>query len=812
MSAASPSSSIGAARARLQRDSARGVVVAGLVTFVAHLAHVLVRGTLRGLDYTRFEIGHACSVRDALSRGESTSVSTLLGNGLPFIAAPETQLHSPLRWLSFLFSPDVGATLHVVVYFALSASAAAALLRTFRVRPARAAVGGVAYAATGPILDLAFHGMYVVGAVALPLAWAGARAARARHTRSLGLVVVAVAVAAALLVGEPQAAGLALALVALEGAAALLRARDDAARARRARTVVVARQALAALGGALVGLFPWWSTFAELAITPRGAALAQDDVLRFDVGPAQLVGTVVAGLGATKIDAGPFAQQTPFGALFPTTPIGWIAEPHIGAPLLALVVVGCVLARARRRAAIALPVAAFGALLSLGATTPFFPLLLRAFPVFGIFRFPAKYLVVTALALVVIAAVACDALARHASRGLARDDARASRIIAACFALVVAATALVALAPAAVAPALVDDEVRRAVLLGLALAGLSSGALLVIAARAPRALLLVVALDLARVAPVALTLGPPVAPLPSLAPLVRAHVTHEIPVVCSTQAMRARMFHDEPDWRTGQARAQRLFLVGELQACDGLASAIPYSVLTARTQHLLARPLEAGSAAAARALGCDVVVTERALDDEHALLAFIEGVGPLDPPAHETDASRPATRARLALLDDARPLLAVALRPTLVDEASALSRVLSSTTAAEQAAVVDDPLARLDSPALPSGEGVARAELTSAGPDRATIALTGSGGAVVVWRRAFAAGWRAEQEGRALPVVRASATSLAVVVDDVARGPVSLAYVPPLRARAVAVSLAGVLLVGLALARRRAREPTVHAT
>lgn len=102
-----------------------------------------------------------------------------------------------------------------------------------------------------------------------------------------------------------------------------------------------------------------------------------------------------------------------------------------------------------------------------------------------------------------------------------------------------------------------------------------------------------------------------------------------------------------------------------------------------------------------------------------------------------------------------------------------------------------------------------RVAIAEEGTTRATITTEGSGGAVLVWNRVLAVGWRAEQAGRALPVVRASGVSLAIVVDDVTRGPVVLTYVPPRRAGAWAAVAGGVALLALAvaLARRRRAIP-----
>jgi len=80
----------------------------------------------------------------------------------------------------------------------------------------------------------------------------------------------------------------------------------------------------------------------------------------------------------------------------------------------------------------------------------------------------------------------------------------------------------------------------------------------------------------------------------------------------------------------------------------------------------------------------------------------------------------------------------------------------------------------------------------------ASFAIGGEGGAVVVLRKPWWPGWSAEQAGSRLAVLRAAGAQVAVVVEDVSRGPVSLRYQTPGVASGITAAVAGALLLGCA--------------
>jgi hypothetical protein len=121
-----------------------------------------------------------------------------------------------------------------------------------------------------------------------------------------------------------------------------------------------------------------------------------------------------------------------------------------------------------------------------------------------------------------------------------------------------------------------------------------------------------------------------------------------------------------------------------------------------------------------------------------------------------------------------------------------------SRTAAEVAAILDDPLGRLPRDArLPGGDTAVDPRLVSQSPDAATVTVSGSGAAVVGLRRAFQVGWAARQDDADLAVLRVGGQSLAAVVPEVSRGPILFTYRLPAFNAGLAIS--GLSLVALLL-------------
>jgi hypothetical protein len=787
-----------------QRARRRAVVASAIAVLAIFSLPFLFGHVLFGRDLTYWDIGLVCAAKRQLAESHSLLVSPFIGNGIPLLLSPESQLFSPIRWMTLLLPADWAASVGVVVHLSLAGAAMCILALSFRVRPVVASFAGVAFALIGPVLDLIVHGMYIVGAVALPLAWAGARISSRRPTVHLAPLVVTAAVAFALAGGEPQAAGIAVALVLFEAV--------SAARLHHRRLTHAVPLAGALVAGLLIGSFPWWGTFAELALTGRNGPLDLERALEWGLDSSTLVSMFVPGFTTT---AHPI-DLTLYAHLFGKSDT-WIQEAYLGAPLAALFLIGTICRRARGP----LVVASIGALSALGAKTPFLPLMMKLIPGVASFRYPAKYLVVTVIAVVVVAALGSDRIARNRKR--VRAGLRETVVILVvnlilAIVVVIAATRVGAIASSP------DDTIARDFLferlltiggLGCLMTGLAWNA-----STREFGVLGVVVIDLALAAMLIVDTGPSIVDARTIDDMIRPALGDAPMVICERRSLKDNAYSDGDALRFNQALFGRKWHVPELQTCDGASSASPYSVLGTRMHKMLQFGVDEGHVASARALGCQVLVTDAPTDEPDARAIYHGAIGPMTPPATLPEAAHQAGPPRILLVEDARPRVAIARNPTLIasEEDVLKALVVIGRTAGAQAAVLDDPLGRYRAPHVPDGAALTSVELEELDTTEAVVTLHGTGGGVVVWNRAFAVGWRAEQGEREIPIVRASGVALAVVVEDVTLGPVTLRYHMPRQALAVGALVVGILLSivvafgSVRRARVQNRSPTTKAT
>jgi len=776
------SSTITSLRRAHARARRQAVVASGLVVLAIHAIPLVLGNVFHGRDIALFDLGVVCAIKAQLAAGQSLLVSPYVGNGVPLLFTPETQLFSPVRWMTLWLPAEWAVSVGVVIYFALGASTMCALLLSFRVRPALASLFGIGAAFTGPVVDLMFHGMYLVGFVALPMAWLGARLASRRGLAPTGLIAVTGATALALLAGEPQTAAIAVVLVVVEAVSAT---RIDARRTRHLLPLFLAVSA-----GALVGLFPWWATLAELALTARSGTLDLDRALHWGIGFNERVATLIPGLTSTRHPSHHTLYNQLFGKLET-----WIQEPYLGAPLLALAALGVT----DRRCRTAVVVCVVGGLFSLGHSTFVLPTLMKLIPLIAAFRFPAKYLVVTTLALVIVAALGSERMLARAKRGRTRVPAAAIFIVTFGVAATIALVSVVSFD--ASDPTAPIDPAVRAFLWERAFQVAAVGTCMLFflgLRRLPRVGVAVVVLfDLVNAAFITIETGPPIADARSIADIVEPAVSARPVVVCMSRKASENAYALAEGRHWNEAVFARRWHVPELQACDAFSSAVPYSVMKTRMHALLSFLVGEGSTAAARALGCHVVVTDEATDDEGQRAIYQRAKGLVSPAAPLAPADRASSDLRILLVDDARVEIAVAENPHLEPvEVEVVNRLIDSPTSAAQIAIIDDPMGRLGQRTLPRGTAITSVRIEERDTDRAVIVVEGTGGAVVVWNRAFAVGWTATQGEREVPVVRASGVSVAVVIDDVSKGPVTLRYRMPRFALAVFSLIVG---IGLAL-------------
>jgi hypothetical protein len=436
--------------------------------------------------------------------------------------------------------------------------------------------------------------------------------------------------------------------------------------------------------------------------------------------------TAEAFAGALDLEMWPGAIGGEFLAGYGTL---WLSTPFLSASVLVL----CA-PRLIRGSAVAI----CGVLLlwlSLGAYGALLPLLTKLIPPLLSLRYPGKYLPFAAVGLSIGAAETLM-LSRRPS---IRHPVVSILIIAAVGVATVSMTHALA-------------TLLIAVLVGF---------------RRPAWAHSVIVLQALMMAVTAFPLGPPVLEMPSL-------VDEALPkqaVVCSNR-FHADALPVPGGERVRQSATARAYSQPGLNACDGRQVGMAYQTQqTALGRNIEYFANEMGPGAA-MALGCSHVLS---VDDEPWLTHL--------PSELDAVAAAGPGRPRLYTVPSQQPMVWFMPQPTLCqDEECALRSVFAfgSSTLDDEAipllSMVDDPLHRLQQP-LPSGQG--SATITRDGFDNLDVTVTGQGGGVVVVRRPFLVGWTASQNGRSLPVVRAAAHNMGVVVDDVTAGPVRMVYRPP---------------------------------
>ncbi|MFH1812267.1 MAG: hypothetical protein ABIJ09_26250 [Pseudomonadota bacterium] len=769
----------GLLRRRVRAASLRAVAAAaGIVLALSSLP--LVFGLFYfGNDASHTDLGTLCELRLLDAANQPSWLSPRMGDGGALFARPSAQLLYPFRAMLRSLPVDWDMSLFIVLHLVLAAAAATWLARSFRVRPLVACGAGVAYVASGAVVDLVTHSSYYLqSAVWLPLLWVAGRYALGQRSQALARLVVAASLALCLLGGEPHAAGVGIALLGFEIVHRVWRASQRAVLFRRTLRVLVA-----VMAGVAVGAVPWFAFMGETGISTRGRGLELSRILQWSYGPPEWLATLVSGPLFTDL-----SWLSGYSTLEVTST--WNPSPYLGAAAVAAWIAGCTLRRSR------LPAVISGVLLlsALGRFTPFYGALITVFPPLGLFRYPQKYLLATSLTALMVIAIIFDGA--HKDRRVRRRLVLALFTMASGMALLLFGawmqgdTLEVVLAQVQGGGPLLGSLLR-----GMAMSGAicAAGGAWVLWARARRrAAILLISLDLLVHAVDSLPVGPGLSDLQS--PI--AHLPRAEPAILCTDASVYSLRLSLPgaqDQLWAREALHRLYVVPERQACDGMVGAAPYSPLVSRIATTLLAGDHGLTASEARSLGCNLLVTS----DE----GLTQGVERERFDSLPSEAARRLARGGLPVfhIRDPIPRHAIVRDPHLLsDEATVMQAMAHSATAADALAIMDDPLQRLGARReLPDGTGLDLERVDWAVPDRATLHVTGHGGGVLVLRTAFLAGWQATQAGLELPVIRASGHHLGVLVDDATQGPVELRYRSPHLGLSVAVAVAGILVLGL---------------
>lgn len=736
-----------------------------------------------GWDLTLNDMGYLCELKRRLAAGDPLWLSPLIGNGSPLLIDPAAQLFYPPRWLMLLLPVELGTSAIVVFHVAVAAGAVTWLVRGHGVRPTFAIGAGLACALSGVVLDTTVHSVYAVSASWQAMAWAAGRQLARRPHQRRWFVVTTLALCASLLGGEPQSFAIGCALVLLEA----WRARRSPlpTRARRLGLAAVSAGLAFAMAAAL-----WLPALAELALTPRFGSLASGMATLCSFRAQYWIGLIAPGVFTEPLTSGRYLWEVATGSSGAGVAGDiWNRTPYLGPLFLTLALLGS----GRRRAGSAAIVAALGLLLALGDQTPLFRWAATVFPPLGFFRYPAKYLVVTALAAAVLLGHGLEGIVRSAA--LRRCWQRGAAV--ALVALLVAIGQVLwrrgwfdGLDAAAIAG---GDGPTVSTLIATALA---QGAAPLAAALALSSLpgrwrhgvAGALVLDLVLAAAGSVGLGAGLASLQS--PLVGAlGRPGDPPVVChhgDVKERRLTVAGAPADW--SMQALHRLLVLPNLNTCDGLATGFGYTVFASGLQLRLEHAITLGLPAAGHALGCDTLVTLYPTPDETAHEVTLPGFGGVDSAGN-------ALRV-YALGDPIARALLVQQPLWFDDDDSVYQHIVASAAAVQILRAVDDPVRRQPAPAaLPAGVDVGALEIDWPRRDRATVAAAGHGGAVIGLRTLFLRGWSARQAGRELRVVRVGGNFVGAVVDDVTAGPIAFSYRPPRLVAGVLASAIGWLLL-----------------
>ena len=756
-------------------------------TVFLFLAWPLVLGYVYyGLDITLLDASMNCALGRQLVEGETLWLSPYMGNGSPLLLRPSVQAFYIFRWLQLLFSPELGASLSSVIHLSLAASGASALALSLKNRPRFAYFAGLFYALAGTEINLLLHtNIFVTGAAYLPWAWAFSRKALHPRGRALDLIFAWISLLAILLGGEPQTFLIASSIIFTEVVIKVLKKR----RARKA-LIVAGIIPSAFLGGLLL----WGGFIAEsLALGRRFSGLASFESLYWSYDPALWLATVIPPLQSTT------PQWFFWNDFLGTQSLGaWNPSPYLGFLFLGAALTG-VFAPRTRVFGLTLGVSL---ILATGHVTGLGSMLLDIFPPLGFFRYPQKYMVPATLSAAVLASLAIERAAR----------VRANRrqLLASLLPLLAASAGLIffwslrgenIIAQWSPPPwyegafpdhVPIDQEILSLIFQGSFFL-LAACVLLIFARRARPWIGVLIALDLAVAAGPGMFVGESVIDIPSFFQSLVRVPDQDVPVLCSSSRGLMRMYKASGDREWRKVALSRVYLTTENQACDGVISAIPYSpvqtALNAKLERLFSRKK---SLKAAIALGCTHVAVSEPITQGGTLID-------LDVP--ESLRSFAQVGPQLYALHQSIPRIFIASAPVLEDnDNSVIRKIEASQSLGDILNVIDDPARHIEtSRVLPAANSVKIDSLSWPQRDKATLKLSGTGGAIVGLKTVYQIGWTARQAEKDIPVLRVGGQHLAVLVDNVQAGPISLEYKSPFFTASVVAAIMG-LIVQLFLA------------
>jgi hypothetical protein len=789
-------------------DARRATVCSGLA-ITASVLVVFGDAVFRGRvfferDVQAYWYPHVAALVRAVAAGRPPLWNPYEGFGQPFLADPSTQFAYPPTWLNLLLLPATAYSVLVAGHVLFAGLGAARLARRWGISRLGATVAGIAWAASGPLLSAGTLSHHLMGASWIPWVVVAAEGVWRRPTRR-GAALLALTAAGQALAGSAEMCVMSGLAVAMRVAAGLLEGRRRRLPRRAALPLAVAGATALVVAGAIAAV-QWLPTAAVLAASHRGR-FAPGENLYWSVHPLSFLEMVVPAL-FEALPLGPERRELLYSGREPFLP-----NLYLGlVPLL--VAIGGPAGR-RRVAWRALALALVFLLLALGRH--FLPAswVLTTFPL-RLFRYPVKYMIPAALFAAVFFGSAVDGW-RRAVRTGARTRGRIAALLAGAFAA--AALAVHVAAPASVAawfgarPALADWNahlVRAMLDRQAALAAVTALVMLVLGARragarfgaratrlAPALLAALAALDLVSAAPAVNSLAPrellervpeaAKALLPTRDHLRLLAVDDSMAWLNDHFVLGVHGWREEWTFalglqdRVAPPMGARWGLRGSYDANftglgDPERTLAGATLLHVQDTPFAVRLLQVGN------VGHVVTVQHR--------------FAPLSSVAEfPTVFDRPVRVLRVP--DPLPPAFVVGGARVARDPEETLRLLVSPELDPRREAV----LASGDARPVPSGfQGAA--SLTTRDPDRLVVETNATHDAVLVVVEAYADGWRAAVDGRAVPVRRANALFRAVEV-PAGRHTVELVYRPRSVTWGLVLGALG-LVSAAALAARRA--------
>jgi len=353
-------------------------------------------------DLSQYFWGRYLWLRRAWLSGEWPLWDPYVGAGQAAYSDALNQMFLPPAVLARLVGGEVlGFNLWVTLPFPLAAIGAW-LFFSRRFSAAASTIGAIAFAVCGPIVSTGNAPNLSWSVAMLPWAlWGTDRVVSAPTTRNLAILAASIALQS--LAGEPVTLFTTLALVLAYAATIGDRARaTDLARATRS---VISTGAASVLGIAIaaIQLFP---TTHAASLAERAGSITTDG---WSLRPTALIETVWPHLFGNFFETRSLAD-VPWMPLLYTGREPLLFSIYFGVPLLALAIFGLAGNDDRRWRLFWVVAGMVGIVTSFGAYTPIYPFLRDYVPPFGLFRFPVKYFVVTAMAVAAGAAAGWEGL------------------------------------------------------------------------------------------------------------------------------------------------------------------------------------------------------------------------------------------------------------------------------------------------------------------------------------------------------------------------------------------------------------------